>query len=652
LTRKVADGLLVLTLNPATLGDQDQAAARLRQVIPEVRRARGVVFDLRRHGPWLERDPAVLPLAFQASGLNQVLQFARLEAPGQRSRIYSGLPAGAPGGSAFYHHACYVRAGTVLEPHAGAEAKPVVFLVDESSLLPPIAAALLAAGRARLVAQGGLSDASLVDTSRIELPGGLRVSIRVSELVYADGSTGLAPELTLPGEGSQQALESAIELAREPAKAPPRQRLKLPACAAPPADRAYADAPYPSRELRLLAAFRIWAAVRYFFAYRDLMEHDWERALDEALASLIEAADARAYALALARMIAHLGDSHAEVTSPALAEYFGLASPPIRTRMIEGLPVVTQLLDPYEARKAGVSAGDVVLEVDGEPAGARIERLGRYLSASTPQSLAQLVMQRWLNGRPGSVVVLKLRDGEGRIREGRLRRAVSFVQKPWRSGPVLAMLPGNVGYADLERLAPEQVNHMFDLFQHTRAIVFDLRGYPRGTGWLVAARLSATRSRAAARFRRPLVLFPAARMGDVETLGAGWDFLQYLPESELWKYQGETVALIDERAMSQAEHAAMFLRAANGTRFVGSPTAGANGDVTRFSVPGGALISFSGQEIRWPDGAQLQRVGVIPDVAVKPSLRGIREGRDEVLEKALGYLGVRNVSVRGVGEAR
>jgi C-terminal processing protease CtpA/Prc len=96
--------------------------------------------------------------------------------------------------------------------------------------------------------------------------------------------------------------------------------------------------------------------------------------------------------------------------------------------------------------------------------------------------------------------------------------------------------------------------------------------------------------------------------------------------------------LIDERAVSQAEHTGLFLRAANGTRFIGSPTNGANGDVTSFFVPGDIRVRLSGQAVLHPDGSQLQRVGLVPDVEVRPTIAGIRAGRDEVLERAVEYV--------------
>lgn len=96
--------------------------------------------------------------------------------------------------------------------------------------------------------------------------------------------------------------------------------------------------------------------------------------------------------------------------------------------------------------------------------------------------------------------------------------------------------------------------------------------------------------------------------------------------------------LIDERTISQAEHTGLFFEAANGTKFVGTPTSGANGDVTSFSVPGGIRITMTGHEVRHADGRQLQRIGLEPHVRVAPTIAGIAAGRDEVLERAVEFI--------------
>jgi hypothetical protein len=44
---------------------------------------------------------------------------------------------------------------------------------------------------------------------------------------------------------------------------------------------------------------------------------------------------------------------------------------------------------------------------------------------------------------------------------------------------------------------------------------------------------------------------------------------------------------------------------------------------------------MSGIGVFYPDKTPTQRVGVIPDFVATPTLEGIRDGRDEVLERAL-----------------
>ena len=72
---------------------------------------------------------------------------------------------------------------------------------------------------------------------------------------------------------------------------------------------------------------------------------------------------------------------------------------------------------------------------------------------------------------------------------------------------------------------------------------------------------------------------------------------------------------------------------ANGTTFIGSPTMGANGDVTSFTIPGNIGITLTGHDVRHADGRQLERVGLEPEVAVTPTIAGIRSGRPALLSR-------------------
>jgi len=170
------------------------------------------------------------------------------------------------------------------------------------------------------------------------------------------------------------------------------------------------------------------------------------------------------------------------------------------------------------------------------------------------------------------------------------------------------------------------------IFLANRAIILDDRGYPQGTAWSIAPRLTDKKTVPAAAFQRPLVMSPDS----VEW--TTYNFVQHTPPTTMWRYHGKTVLLVDERTISQAEHTGLFFEAANKTLIVGSPTMGANGDVTTVVLPGGLYARFTGHDVRHFDGRQLQRIGLQPDVVVRPTLAGIRAGRDEVLERALEIL--------------
>jgi len=79
----------------------------------------------------------------------------------------------------------------------------------------------------------------------------------------------------------------------------------------------------------------------------------------------------------------------------------------------------------------------------------------------------------------------------------------------------------------------------------------------------------------------------------------------------------------------------MALRAGDNTIIIGSQTQGADGNVSLIPLPGGLKTGISGLGVYYPDGRGTQRIGIVPDIEVKTTIQGIREGRDELLEKAI-----------------
>ena len=82
----------------------------------------------------------------------------------------------------------------------------------------------------------------------------------------------------------------------------------------------------------------------------------------------------------------------------------------------------------------------------------------------------------------------------------------------------------------------------------------------------------------------------------------------------------------------------MGLRTAPKATVIGGTTAAADGNVSKIVLPGGIDTMISGIGVYYPDGKETQRIGIIPDMEIKPTIKGIREGRDELLEKAISII--------------
>jgi len=331
-------------------------------------------------------------------------------------------------------------------------------------------------------------------------------------------------------------------------------------------------------------------------------------------------------------MVARVEDGHSSAFGhPGAARLLGTWRTPVEVRQVENQFVVTALRASLPP-DADARVGDVVVSIDGEPIRARIDRLRRYVTASTDTARTNRVASFALMGPPQSTATLVLQGADRRTRTVRIARAQAV--QPREAGEPYRLLAKTIGYADLSRLTVPQVDAMFEAFKSTSAIIFDMRGYPNGTAWSIAPRINTKSARVGATFRRAQI----SGVSTFEETASGFFFEQPLPTTDKPKYTGRTIMLIDDRAISQSEHTALFFEAANGTTFIGTPSAGANGDVTSFFVPGGFRVNFSGHDVRHADGRQLQRVGIQPHIRVAPTIAGLRAARDEVLERAIAYV--------------
>lgn len=640
---RVEDGVLVIeATRAAQVGARDIDAFRrlLGKIDEGVPTAKAVVIDMRDAG-----QPDDYASYFFSGLLRQILPQmldANVTLGSTRYRFHNGYATQVGAGAGFYYSAFVNVAPGTIGGQNKAKPPPIVFIVNENTpAATDVLSGLQSAGRAFVVQEGERAQESGGGAYTLELPDRVKVRMRTSEPINPDGSIGFhADAVVIKSAGEDAAMREALKAARENRVAQGRTRTDANlATQVGQKDKIYAEMSFPGREYRLLALFRFWNVINYFFPYKDLIGDSWATVLPRYIPKFEANKDAADYQLTVREMVAEMHDSHGGVQNAnASNEKLGLFLPPILLRYVEDHTVVTHVLDD----KLPVKIGDVILDIDGEPVERRREFLSRFIAASTPQALERSVHAGLLRGQKDSLAKLRVRGADGAVREVELARSVSTTDRKLfnarqRSTPVVQVLPGGYGYVDLARLQVGEVNQMFETIKQTPAVIFDMRGYPNGTAWSIAPRLTEKRMPSAALFSRPLL--EATGLSDTESAGSvNYSFTQKLPERKGDAYKGKVVMLINEDAISQAEHTCMFFEAATDVTFIGTPTTGANGDVTFMVLPGNLPVAFTGHNVRHADGRQLQRVGIQPSVRVAPTIRGVAAGQDEVLDRAVKYL--------------
>ena len=194
-----------------------------------------------------------------------------------------------------------------------------------------------------------------------------------------------------------------------------------------------------------------------------------------------------------------------------------------------------------------------------------------------------------------------------------------------------SLLEENIGLINPQKLEKGEIPQIMEKFRNTDGLIIDLRQYP---GYSFYPEIS-------------------SYLGDVEGIFVQASFpSQSIPgvfvtspierAAESWEYQGEIVVLTNEMSLSNAEYTVMSLQNAENVTVMGEETIGADGNVVRLPLPGNIELLFTSLGVYTPEMGQTQRIGLTPDIEVHPTIEGIKEGRDELLEAAVEYIQEQN----------
>jgi C-terminal processing protease CtpA/Prc len=396
-------------------------------------------------------------------------------------------------------------------------------------------------------------------------------------------------------------------------------------------ENAYTSMSYPDDGFRLLSLYRYWNMIEYFYPNKHLTNKNWNTVLREYIPRFINSEDELQYELASLQLIGELNDTHANLWGGGdkITELRGRNFAPFRAEFIENKFVVTDYYNPEFSAVAKLKIGDIITHINGRTIQSIVDSLKSYYPASNEAAMLRDISIDLLRCSQKTIYLKYISDNQISEQEMLLYEREKLNMYQWykvnKGEKCFKLLNTNIGYVTLANIREEDIAKIKESFKNTKGIIIDIRNYPSTFVPFTLGSYFVSKP-------TPFVKFT---QGDVDNPGE-FTFSNSLKiPGDKNHYQGKLVVLVNENSQSQAEYTAMAFRAGENTTIIGSTTAGADGNVSTILLPGGLRTMISGIGVYYPNGKETQRIGIVPDVTVKPTIEGIKNGRDEVIEKAI-----------------
>ena len=381
----------------------------------------------------------------------------------------------------------------------------------------------------------------------------------------------------------------------------------------------YESAKLPDAGLQLLSVYRFWNIIEYWFPYRDVINENWNRVLLDSIPKVALARDPSDYKRELMALIAKVHDTHANLwSSISVRPPVGDCQIPVNVRFIENTAVVTSYASAESGSATGLKIGDEITSIDATLVSTLVRKWTRYYAASNDATRMRDMAGQMLQGSCGEVALGVRREGQALpITTARLATSGIHLERTHDlPGDTFRLLSEDVAYLKLSSVKSADTAKYIESAANTKGMVIDIRNYPSEFVVFALGSLLVEKQTPFATFTR----------GDTANPGAfHWDdeVLSLRPAKPF--YPGKIVLLVDEMSQSQAEYTTMAFRSVPGAIVVGSTTAGADGNVSPIPMPGGLRAMISGLGVFYPDKRPTQRVGIIADREIKPTIAGIRQ---------------------------
>jgi hypothetical protein len=398
-----------------------------------------------------------------------------------------------------------------------------------------------------------------------------------------------------------------------------------------------------NQEERIAGLSKCWSEAKYNFANFDLVPTlNLDSLYQSFIPKVMATTTTLEYYHVLQNFYQYLRDGHTGINLPFSFFKDKNAIVPLEVRWIENKAIVTENTSNLKEELV-IKLGMELVAFNGVELKKYIrENISPYLHFSTTQdSIDRIYRYELFPGTAGKEVTLTFKTMSGTILTKTLK--YKSVEKFWDRFPLVSfkVLKGNIGYLQINSFNEERLVKLFDSLYPsiatTRALIIDVRNNGGGNGnngFEILGCLTDkpfNQGKTALRHYRPV----GRAWGDVENTSI--DTYDWKPYKKTI-YTAAVVVLTGAATYSAAEDFTSVYKSMQRGKVIGEPTGGSTGQPVMFSLPGGGMGRVCAKRDFFYDGTEFVGVGIQPDILVRPTIKGVVAGKDEVLDAAVQYI--------------
>ncbi|MFL2101491.1 S41 family peptidase [Desemzia sp. FAM 24101] len=381
------------------------------------------------------------------------------------------------------------------------------------------------------------------------------------------------------------------------------------------------------KHVQFAATTIVWNNFQHFYPNFHVVDTNWEELLIPTLDKIYEADSEERYLNVLMSLLEKTGDGHANISDTRFPHTNSFVLEPgelwpFQADVVDGEVIVTAT-----DAESQLEEGDQLLTIGSIDVKNWIEEIQDTIPGSS--QLKEYRALQYIRELPGEKMTIE-RDGTDHTYTD-VEKLRTSLDEFYREEPIKE-LEENIWYVNLNQPVLDALKENLTTLQAAKGIIFDLRGYPYSFAEMQeVVQLLADEPLAGPIFRIHAAIYPDRESPIL---------IEEQPvfEASEKNLDSEIVFLGYSGSMSMPEYFLKYVKNNQLGTIVGEPTAGSDGNMYTYSIPGRLFGGITMVEVLNLDESQTHLVGVEPDIYVNRTREGIKNGEDEYISEALKYI--------------